>query len=44
MTIHTELPPVATRKPVTVHPLWLRLTHWLNALAVLIMVTSGWQI
>ena len=22
----------------TVHPLWLRLTHWLNALAMLIMV------
>ena len=27
-----------------VQPLWLRITHWLNALAVLIMVTSGWQI
>lgn len=27
-----------------VQPLWLRLTHWLNALAILIMVTSGWQI
>jgi len=27
-----------------IHPLWLRLTHWLNALAVLVMVGSGWQI
>jgi thiosulfate reductase cytochrome b subunit len=27
-----------------IHPLWLRLTHWLNALAALIMVTSGWRI
>jgi thiosulfate reductase cytochrome b subunit len=27
-----------------IHPLWLRLTHWINALAVLIMVGSGWQI
>jgi len=26
------------------HPLWLRLTHWLNVLAFLIMVTSGWRI
>ncbi len=26
------------------HPGWLRLTHWLNALAVLIMVASGWRI
>lgn len=25
-------------------PLWLRITHWLNALAVLIMVMSGWRI
>jgi thiosulfate reductase cytochrome b subunit len=27
-----------------VQPLWLRATHWINAFAVLIMVTSGWQI
>src|ERR1700761_9261530 len=26
------------------HPLWLRLTHWLNVLAFAIMVGSGWQI
>jgi thiosulfate reductase cytochrome b subunit len=26
------------------HPLWLRLTHWVNAAAFLIMVTSGWRI
>ncbi|MEB0222929.1 cytochrome b/b6 domain-containing protein [Pseudomonas sp. 10S4] len=26
------------------HPRWLRLAHWLNALAVLVMVTSGWRI
>ena len=26
------------------HPRWLRLTHWLNAIAVLVMVTSGWRI
>jgi len=28
----------------TVHPAWLRATHWLNVLAVLVMVMSGWQI
>ena len=27
-----------------IHPAWLRATHWLNALAVAIMVMSGWQI
>lgn len=31
-----------TQHPV--QPLWLRVTHWINALAILIMVTSGWQI
>jgi len=31
-------------KPAIVHPSWLRLCHWLNALAMLIMVTSGWRI
>ncbi|MCK1792689.1 cytochrome b/b6 domain-containing protein [Pseudomonas violetae] len=29
---------------VNTHPRWLRLTHWLNALAVLVMVASGWRI
>lgn len=28
----------------TLHPRWLRLTHWLNAVAVLIMVASGARI
>lgn len=27
-----------------IHPLWLRMTHWLNAIAVVIMVMSGWRI
>ncbi len=27
-----------------IHPAWLRITHWVNALAVLIMVVSGWRI
>jgi Thiosulfate reductase cytochrome B subunit (membrane anchoring protein) len=26
------------------HPLWLRITHWLNAMAVIVMIASGWQI
>jgi len=28
----------------TIHPLVVRLTHWVNALAILAMVTSGWRI
>ena len=29
---------------VSIHPLIVRITHWINALAILIMVTSGWRI
>ena len=28
----------------TIHPLWLRATHWLNALAVTLLAGSGWRI
>lgn len=27
-----------------IHPLWLRVTHWLNAIAVVILAMSGWRI
>jgi thiosulfate reductase cytochrome b subunit len=27
-----------------IHPLWLRITHWINALVMLVMIGSGWQI
>ena len=33
----------AVRK-AAIHPLWLRLTHWINAVAMVIMVMSGWRI
>src|SRR5215218_8197164 len=29
---------------VKIHPLLVRITHWLNAFAILIMVASGWRI
>ena len=29
---------------VIVHPLTVRITHWLNAVAMIIMITSGWRI
>ena len=31
-------------KWIRVHPLVVRITHWINVLAGLIMLTSGWQI
>ena len=32
----------ATR--VTIHPGWVRVCHWINAIAILVMIGSGWQI
>ncbi len=40
----TALPSIPAQARTIVHPAWLRLTHWLNALAVLVMVASGWRI
>jgi thiosulfate reductase cytochrome b subunit len=28
----------------TIHPAWVRVTHWINAIAILMMIGSGWQI
>ncbi len=27
-----------------IHPAWVRICHWTNALAILVMIGSGWQI
>ncbi len=37
------LAPDAATGPV-IHPRWVRITHWINALAMLMMIGSGWQI
>jgi thiosulfate reductase cytochrome b subunit len=34
----------ARSAPVLVHPLVVRLWHWINAFAIIIMITSGWRI
>jgi thiosulfate reductase cytochrome b subunit len=36
--------PTAAPATATVHPAWVRLTHWINALAVFVMIGSGWEI
>jgi thiosulfate reductase cytochrome b subunit len=28
----------------TIHPGWVRVCHWINAIAILVMIGSGWQI
>ena len=27
-----------------IHPLWVRLQHWINAVAMIVMIMSGWRI
>ncbi len=42
MNVHAPVLPTTTSP--TIHPLWLRITHWTNALAVVLMILSGWRI
>jgi len=46
MTIEATNPTMAQETAVTpvIHPRWVRVTHWVNALAMLMMIGSGWQI
>jgi thiosulfate reductase cytochrome b subunit len=37
------LMPAEPMRPV-IHPVWVRITHWVNALAMLVLIGSGWQI
>jgi thiosulfate reductase cytochrome b subunit len=41
----TTLSPVAAAPAnAVVHPAWLRIAHWVNVVAVVLMVASGWRI
>jgi thiosulfate reductase cytochrome b subunit len=39
----SEAREAAAKRPA-IHPLYVRITHWINALAMVIMIMSGWQI
>ena len=28
----------------TIHPLWVRVTHWISVVAIVLMIASGWRI
>jgi thiosulfate reductase cytochrome b subunit len=35
---------VMTSTGASIHPRWVRVCHWVNAIAILVMIGSGWQI
>ena len=35
---------IGPAQSATIHPIWLRVSHWLNAVAVVVMVSSGWRV
>jgi len=40
----TSAPPIHAPRPHRLHPLPLRIMHWINAIAIFIMIGSGWKI
>src|SRR5882672_1739409 len=41
MTAETITAPAVEK---AIHPVWVRVTHWINAIAMLVMIGSGWEI
>jgi thiosulfate reductase cytochrome b subunit len=40
----TDLPEVPSGPASAIHPAWVRITHWINVIAMFVMITSGWRI
>jgi thiosulfate reductase cytochrome b subunit len=40
----SSVQPAHTAETAVIHPRWVRITHWINAVAMLVMIGSGWQI
>jgi thiosulfate reductase cytochrome b subunit len=43
-TTHDAVPLPPGQVRAVVHPLWVRITHWINAVAMVAMIGSGWEI
>ncbi len=39
-----HLAEVSSGSKVVIHPRWVRITHWINVIAMFVMITSGWRI
>lgn len=44
MTTVTDIASAPHAQGKTIHPLIVRITHWINAVAMLVMIGSGWEI
>jgi thiosulfate reductase cytochrome b subunit len=40
----TDIQTVLPAARPTIHPPWVRITHWINVVAMFVMITSGWRI
>jgi thiosulfate reductase cytochrome b subunit len=41
---HEQALTSATPTGAVIHPFWVRFTHWTNAVAMVVMIGSGWEI
>jgi thiosulfate reductase cytochrome b subunit len=39
-----DLSGVSSASGAAIHPRWVRITHWINVIAMFTMITSGWRI
>lgn len=44
MTAFRSMPASYAATGTAVHPAWLRIAHWLNAVAAIVLIASGWPI
>lgn len=44
LTTVTDIASAPQAQSRTIHPLIVRITHWINAVAMLVMIGSGWEI
>src|SRR5262249_56497928 len=41
---HAEAAPAQAGERKVIQPVWVRVMHWTNAVAMILMIMSGWQI
>ncbi|KAA0077705.1 cytochrome b/b6 domain-containing protein [Tardiphaga sp. P9-11] len=44
MTATNDQPAASSAKTKVIQPAWVRIVHWVNAVAIVLMIMSGWQI